>query len=275
MDSAERTLPRGLWRLAAVPDLRIVRGHHGPDLLKAVFHRVDVVGHRLWNDEVMRDDATRGIRARERIGKAEGDPIAAAPAHDRFPMSSGEGAFVHRERIGVRASEQEAESPGAATRGPDEAYHELLTRTRSSVGVLGAYSNIKETSSQIDVLVRRARKAAAPRPERRPRRVWRPKELPAETQAAILDAYAAGRTMKSLALEFGVHRTTIRAALDRHGVLPRDKSMSDPQISEAVRRYEDGESLAKVGGRLGFDAQTIANQLRKRGVRIRESWERR
>ncbi|MFF8186011.1 helix-turn-helix domain-containing protein [Microbacterium sp. NPDC016588] len=76
--------------------------------------------------------------------------------------------------------------------------------------------------------------------------------------------------MKELARVFGVHRTTIRAALDRRGVNPRAHAITAAQVATASRLYLSGLSLAAVGEKLGFNAQTIATHLRRAGVSLRD-----
>lgn len=141
------------------------------------------------------------------------------------------------------------------------------------VGVLGAYSKTNETTRQICSLLEKAR---SERSDREPTvaKIRTPKELPGEVQQSIVDGYRSGTSMKELAGVFGVHRTTIRAALDRHGVAPRDRTISSAQVATASRLYQSGLSLAKVGVKLGFDAQTIANHLHRVGVPVREPHER-
>lgn len=76
--------------------------------------------------------------------------------------------------------------------------------------------------------------------------------------------------MKELARVFGVHRTTIRAALDRHAIAPRVHAIDEGQVATASRLYLSGLSLASVGEKLGFNAQTIATHLRRAGVPLRD-----
>jgi lambda repressor-like predicted transcriptional regulator len=76
--------------------------------------------------------------------------------------------------------------------------------------------------------------------------------------------------MKELARVLGVHRTTIRAALDRHGESPRVHAITQAQVATATRLYLSGLSLANVGEKLGFNAQTIATHLRRAGVALRD-----
>lgn len=102
-------------------------------------------------------------------------------------------------------------------------------------------------------------------------KVRTPKELPSEIQQAIVDGYQSGTSMKELARVFGVHRTTIRAALDRHRAPIREqRAISSAQVASASRLYQSGLSLAAVGEKLGFNAQTIATHLRRAGVSLRD-----
>jgi hypothetical protein len=47
--------------------------------------------------------------------------------------------------------------------------------------------------------------------------------------------------------------------------------MSEAQIDEAVQDYATGQSLEKIGNRLGFDPTTVLKELRLRGVKIRDT----
>ena len=42
--------------------------------------------------------------------------------------------------------------------------------------------------------------------------------------------------------------------------------MSEMQIDEAVQDYAAGQSLEKIGNRLGFDSTTVLKELRLRNV---------
>jgi len=55
--------------------------------------------------------------------------------------------------------------------------------------------------------------APAPRPRTQVQR-----HLSREEQLKVVDAYDAGATMTAVAREFKIHRTTVRAILDRQGV---------------------------------------------------------
>lgn len=87
--------------------------------------------------------------------------------------------------------------------------------------------------------------------------------------ARLVDGYRAGAAMKDLAIEFGVHRTTITQHLRRNGVSLRRRGLDHHQIDQAVRLYRQGWSLARVGTGFGVDAHTVRSALRERGVPTR------
>lgn len=86
-----------------------------------------------------------------------------------------------------------------------------------------------------------------------------------------MDGYRAGATLKHLAIEFGVHRTTITQHLRRNGVALRRRGLDDQQIDQAVHLYQQGSSLAWVGEHLGVDAHTVRAALRALGVPTRDA----
>ena len=87
----------------------------------------------------------------------------------------------------------------------------------------------------------------------------------------LVEAYRAGATINELAVEFGIHRTTVAAHLDRKRV-PRRREASvwdQNALREAAELYATGLSLADVASRFGIDAQTVANRFRRAGVTVR------
>ena len=87
----------------------------------------------------------------------------------------------------------------------------------------------------------------------------------------LIAACQAGATISQLAVEFGIHRTTVTGHLDRHGV-PRHSEQTawgDRTLKEAAEMYAAGLSLADVGEQFGIDAQTVANRFRRAGVAVR------
>ena len=87
----------------------------------------------------------------------------------------------------------------------------------------------------------------------------------------LVEAYQAGASISHLAVEFDVHRTTVAAHLDRHGV-PRHSEQTawdDEILRQAAELYTTGLSLADVAHHLGIDAQTVTNRFRRAGVPAR------
>ena len=87
----------------------------------------------------------------------------------------------------------------------------------------------------------------------------------------LVEAYRAGATINELAVEFGIHRTTVAAHLDRKGVPRRSEATvwDDFALREAAELYATGLSLADVAHQFGIDAQTVANRFRRAGVTMR------
>jgi lambda repressor-like predicted transcriptional regulator len=90
-------------------------------------------------------------------------------------------------------------------------------------------------------------------------------------QSDLITKYQAGCDMRQLAKEFGLHRRTVRAILDRHGVERRQRVLTTSQIDEAVRLYQQGASLAEVGCSFGVEHSTIRKHLIVRGISRRDT----
>jgi len=57
-----------------------------------------------------------------------------------------------------------------------------------------------------------------------------------------------------LASRFGIHRATVSTHLHRQGITVRRQGLDTEGIAHAVRLYQEGWSVARVGERLGDDA---------------------
>ncbi len=87
----------------------------------------------------------------------------------------------------------------------------------------------------------------------------------------LIAAYRGGATISHLAVEFGIHRTTVAGHLDRPGV-PRhgeQRQWDDESLKRAAELYANGSSLANVAHQFGIDAQTVANRFRRAGIPVR------
>lgn len=82
--------------------------------------------------------------------------------------------------------------------------------------------------------------------------------LAADQIAALVEAYRSGKTVKELASEFGIHRTTVSSHLNEHGVPVRRGGLDQERAAEAVRLYDEGWSSGRLGERLGVSADTCS-----------------
>jgi transposase-like protein len=87
----------------------------------------------------------------------------------------------------------------------------------------------------------------------------------------LIKAYEDGSSVRDLATQYEIHRSTVVAHLERHGISrrPNVRKLSDEQIEEAAQLYESGLSLEKVGALLDVNATTMRDWLNKAGVTIR------
>ncbi|GAA5197170.1 hypothetical protein GCM10023346_31290 [Arthrobacter gyeryongensis] len=140
------------------------------------------------------------------------------------------------------------------------------------MGVLQAYSKQSSGSvklrSLIDTL--RARPEVVREEPPIPRHFT---HLSAEQTKALAEDYRAGMRVKELAAKYGISRETISKHLRRHGIAPRKVGLDAQQIKEAVRLYEQGDSLATIGKRMGVTAHTVRSRLIEAGVKMRSSYE--
>jgi uncharacterized protein (DUF433 family) len=104
-----------------------------------------------------------------------------------------------------------------------------------------------------------------PEPEQ-PRRVPQAQKRLSRAQIAeLLCAYTEGATVLELATEYGIHRTTVMAHLDRNGIPRRAcvRSMTDEQVAEAAEARRAGESFAVLGEHYGVSPRTVARELER------------
>ena len=88
---------------------------------------------------------------------------------------------------------------------------------------------------------------------------------------ALVDACRAGATVYELAARFGIHRVTVSAHLHRRGVSVRRQGLDAEGVAHAVRLYEGGWSVARIGDRLGVDGGTVWAALKTQGLRLRDT----
>lgn len=81
--------------------------------------------------------------------------------------------------------------------------------------------------------------------------------------------YLAGETLRTVASTLGIGRPRLASLFRQRGLRVRNLSPTDAEIMEMVYRYEQGESLAKIGAKVGFQPNTVCTHLLDRGVETR------
>ncbi|GAB3769221.1 hypothetical protein GCM10028864_68610 [Microlunatus parietis] len=82
--------------------------------------------------------------------------------------------------------------------------------------------------------------------------------------------YAAGETLRSIAGRLGISRERLSRCLQDRGVRLRRQGPSEAQVWEMKDRYLRGQSLARIGAVLGFDATTVRTHLLRADVALRD-----
>lgn len=83
--------------------------------------------------------------------------------------------------------------------------------------------------------------------------------------------YKTGEILRVIAVDLGVSRQQLAGRLRGRGVRLRREKPSSEQVLEMCRRYEQGESLATVGERMGFNASSVRIALIAAGVKLRDT----
>lgn len=87
----------------------------------------------------------------------------------------------------------------------------------------------------------------------------------------LVAGYQAGRFLRDLAAEFGIHHHTVAAHLERHGITRRLNiaKLGSDDVTETATRYRAGASLATVAAHFGVDVATVRRALHRSGEPIR------
>ena len=95
-----------------------------------------------------------------------------------------------------------------------------------------------------------------------------------EAVTRLLANRELGASIKALAAEFSIHRTTVLAILERKDV-PRRSGVIVRNLDQATHLYQQGWSLAKVGRHFGVDAATVRRAFKSAqiAVRPRRGWQ--
>ena len=116
------------------------------------------------------------------------------------------------------------------------------------------------------ILARGGRDGPPARPTRSVRRLRRLTDLEVNE---VVERYQSGDSIRSLAEEFGMHRTTISAQLKARGVLAPTRRVDEAQRSKLVSLYKQGFSLARVAEQVGVSSHTVHRVLLEAAVQTR------
>ncbi len=89
------------------------------------------------------------------------------------------------------------------------------------------------------------------------------------TIAQLVDDYERGIHTTELTARYQVSKAGVLRLLREAGVDMRRQGLSQEQANEAIRLYDTGLSLVRIGDRLGFGPTSVANALRAAGVTLR------
>lgn len=83
--------------------------------------------------------------------------------------------------------------------------------------------------------------------------------------------YFDGEILRLIASDLGVSRQRLAERLRERGVRLRREKPSSEQVLEMCRRYEQGESLVRIGERLGFNPSSVRLYLLRAGIALRDT----
>jgi predicted transcriptional regulator len=89
----------------------------------------------------------------------------------------------------------------------------------------------------------------------------------------MAEGYAAGKTLRELAREFGIGREQVPHLLRRHGVQLRDRNLTPAMWAEAISLYAAGSTTSEIAEQMGRDSETIRLGLHRHGVKMRRRWD--
>ncbi|GAA2089562.1 hypothetical protein GCM10009823_05440 [Brevibacterium salitolerans] len=90
-------------------------------------------------------------------------------------------------------------------------------------------------------------------------------------RAEAIRLFHAGTYVKDIASSLRVTKTSVRKILHDAGVASPPRRMTEAEIKDAARRYENGESLARLGERFGYSPGTVRSKIVRAGVEMRPS----
>ncbi|WP_378733291.1 helix-turn-helix domain-containing protein [Nocardia brasiliensis] len=153
---------------------------------------------------------------------------------------------------------------------------DLMRRRQNSTANLERYPSSTSRSSTatftLDHILRETadQGARSQSPAARPRALRH--RITTDDKATILADYEAGASTKQLAAKYRLGKGTILDILHTGGATIREqRHLTQTEIDYAITRYQQGESLARIGNHLGVAHTTIRTALQRRGIARRDT----
>ena len=92
--------------------------------------------------------------------------------------------------------------------------------------------------------------------------------LPAQIDELVA-SYQAGATLRELSEQFQIHRASISTVLERQNLPRRYRMVEGARLEEAIRDYNNGNSIISIATKLGVAGDTVRKALNRAGVKLR------
>jgi DNA-binding MarR family transcriptional regulator len=86
----------------------------------------------------------------------------------------------------------------------------------------------------------------------------------------LVEAYKSGTSIKDLANEFAIDRSTVLKKLQGTGIPRRYPALDPGQCQEVCRLYEEGLNSTEIGELFDVSPDTVLRVIRKNGVSPRQ-----
>lgn len=91
---------------------------------------------------------------------------------------------------------------------------------------------------------------------------------PAEVDELVA-TYQSGGTIRQLAVQFGIHRSTVGQHLSARGIDTQPPALHPDDVPAAADLYRSGWSLARIAEKYNTTDDTVWRRLREVGVEMR------
>jgi hypothetical protein len=95
------------------------------------------------------------------------------------------------------------------------------------------------------------------------------RRLSPETQRRLQTEYQTGASANQLAIRYHLNRASVRQLIQRAGIPPNRRSLTEAEIEQAMKLYATGLTVALVAAELGRPPTTVHATLRQHGVQLR------